>query len=355
MAARAEDKRLKDLRDKGADIYSISRLNALHQCKHQAFLNYIMGEKQKSNIWACAGSIIHDKLEACILGKGTTEDLRKAIDEELENFELLDIDFPLDRNGNPTVRNNWIANMTRFAEEFKPWAGNFETEQLIILPINDHAVMQGYIDVIQHNDDGTVDILDWKTSSQFTGDHLIEAGRQLALYAMALEHEGITVRSVKWVMLKYYEASWKLKNGNLKTKVGEWRNLVSDLSSIIEKRLLELGKDEFEVEAIMNEARKTNQIPSELTQWINVTPYIREYELTDEVRKETMKYIEDSIAEYEKLVDGIEVWWSPCDCKTNSYFCANLCGYGGKTGRCKYWVDYCDTFEKKSDDDEDLF
>ena len=276
MAAREIDSRLVQLKAEGKKIYSISKLNTLHQCKYQAYLNYVEHEEQKSNIWACAGTIIHDKLEACLHGEATTVDLREAINEELENFSLLDIDFPLDRNGNPTLRNNWIANMTRFTEEFVIPEGNFETEKLVILPIDDHSVMQGYIDVIKHNDDGSVDILDWKTSSQFAGDHLIEAGRQLVVYAMALEHEGLKVNAVKWVMLKYYEASWLLKNGKTKVKVGEWRNLVSDLESVIEKRLLDMGKDEFEVSLILDEAKKTNRIPAELTHFISVKPYIRE-------------------------------------------------------------------------------
>ena len=350
MAVREMDERLKELKAQGKRLYSISKLNTIHQCKYQAYLNYILHEKQKDNIWACAGSIIHDRLEGCLKGTNTPQDIKSAIDDELENFQMLDIDFPLDKNGNPTIRNNWIANMTRFANEFKPWVGNFETEQLVILPINDNAVMQGYVDVISHNDDGTVDVIDWKTSSQFTGDHLIEAGRQLAFYAMALEAEGLTVRSVKWVMLKYYEATYKLKNGKFKTKVGEWRNLVSDLSGIIEKYLLELGVDEVSVDVMLAEAKKTNTIPKELSQLITVSPYIREYELTDDVKTETMQYIKDTIAEYE----GIEEW-KPCNCKNNSYFCANLCGYGGKSGKCKHWIDYCETFEKKSDDEEDLF
>lgn len=353
MGTRAEDKRLKELRDKGYQIYSISRLNTIQQCPYQAYLNYVVGEKQKPNIWACAGGIIHDRLEDCIHGRGFKEDLKNAINDELENFSLLDIDFPLDKNGNPTIRNNWIANMTRFAEEFVTPVGHFDTEELIILPINDHAVMQGYIDVLEYNDDGSVNIWDWKTSSQFVGNHLIEAGRQLVLYAMALENEGLRVNKVQWVMLKYYEASWTLKNGKLKNKVGEWRNLVSDLSNVIEKRLLDMGFDDVDVEVMLDEAKQTNQIPKELSGWITTKPYIREYELTDEVRKETMQYIKDSIAEYERLSSS-KSEWKPCSCKDNSYFCANLCGYGGKSGKCQHWIDYCETFNK-SDDDEDLF
>ena len=349
MGARAEDERLIELRDKGIHIYSISRLNTIHQCEYQAYLNYILGEKQKPNIWACAGGIIHDRLEDIVHGRGSNKELRQAIDEELENFSLLDIDFPVDKNGNPTIRNNWIANMSRFADEFKLEDGNYETEQLVIFPVNEQAVMQGYIDVIKHNDDDSVDILDWKTSSQFTGDHLIEAGRQLCLYAMALEIEGIKVNAVKWVMLKYYEASWVQKNGKTKTKVGEWRNLAKDLESVVEKKLIDEGRDEFDIALMLDEMKKNNTVPD----FITVKPYVREYELTDEVRQETLDYINNTIQSYEDHIEK-NMKWKPCDCKSNSYFCANLCGYGGKTGSCKYWVDYCETFEKESDD-ADLF
>ena len=350
MATREIDKRLEALRAEGKQLYSISKLNTMHQCKYQAYLTYIEHEKQRDNIWACAGSIIHDRLEGCLKGKNSPEDIKAAIDAELENFSMLDIDFPLDKNGKSTIRDNWVANMTRFAEEFKTPHGNFETEQLVILPINDHAVMHGYIDVIKYNKDGSVDVIDWKTSSQFTGDHLIEAGRQLAFYAMALEAEGLRVRSAKWVMLKYYEASWTLKNGNTKTKVGEWRNLCKDLSNVIEKKLIEAGEDEFEIALILDKARETNKIPEEVADFFTVKPYVRDYELTDEVKAETMAYIISTIKEYE-----LTEKWGPCNCKENSYFCANLCGYGGKSGKCKHWIDYCETFEKPSDDEEDLF
>lgn len=349
MAERIEDKRLTELRDMGYQIYSISRLNTIHQCPYQAYLNYVLGEKQKPNIWACAGGIIHDRLEGCLKGYNTPSDIRAAIDEELDNFAMLDIDFPLDRNGNPTVRNNWIANMTRFADEFVVPQGHFDTEQLVILPVNDYAVMQGYIDLLEYNDDGSVNIWDWKTSSQFTGDHLKEAGRQLALYAMALEHEGLRVNKVQWVMLKYYEASWTLKNGKTRTKVGEWRNLATDLASVVEKKLIDSGRDEFDIALMLDAMKKDNTVPD----FITVKPYVREYELTDEVRNETMQYIKDSIAMYEERIRSITKW-EPCDCKSNSYFCANLCGYGGKTGSCPYWTDYCETFDKK-DEEEDLF
>lgn len=114
-----------------------------------------------------------------------------------------------------------------------------------------------------------------------------------------------------------------------------------------------MGFDDVDVEVMLDEARQTNQIPKELSGWITTKPYIREYELTNEVRAETMQYIKDSIAEYERL-SGSEDKWEPCNCKENSYFCANLCGYGGKSGKCQHWINYCETFDK-NDDEEDLF
>lgn len=353
MAERELNKRLEDLRNSGCEIYSISRLNCVNQCQYQAYLNYILGEKQASNIWACAGGVLHDRLEECVRDGADESIIKNAIQEELDNFDLLGIDFPLDRNGNPTIRDNWIANMTRFSEEFKTPKGKFETEQLILYPIDDNTYMQGYIDLIQYHKDGSISIIDWKTSSQFTGNHLIEAGRQLVLYGLAKQLEGYDVKSLKWAMLKYCVTSWTLKNGKTKEKISEWRNLIKDMKSPIEKALSDLGYDDTDIECMIADGIKANKwdvFPQEIQDKFKTRIYVREYEMTQEVIDETLEYIKKSINMYRTLKE-----WKPCDINKDSFFCASLCGYGGKTGKCQYWVDYCDQFKEESSDDDDLF
>lgn len=352
MAEREVDPRLKKLRDDGCNIYSISRLNTLHQCPYQAYLKYVKHEPDSGgNVWSFLGGRVHDALQNCIDGTGTEEEIKKAILEEFSDLDMAGIEFPKDSNGNDTIKNNWIANMTRFSEEFKTPKGEFETEKLILYPIDDKNYMQGYIDVTKFNKDGTVDIIDWKTSSQFKNGHLVEAGRQLILYGLAKELEGYKVRKLRWVMLKYCVTTWTLKNGKEKQKISEWRKLIKDMKSVIEKSLAELGMDEIDIEVLMQEGLEKNTwsvFPEEIQNKFKTSIYVRDYEFSQENIDETISYIKDTINQYQTRKK-----WEPCNIDEDSFFCASLCGYGGHTNKCCYWQDYCEKFVAEDKDDED--
>lgn len=70
--------------------------------------------------------------------------------------------------------------------------------------------------MIIHNIDGTVTVIDYKTSSKYSGQDLKKNANQLLLYAIALEQEGYVVREVSWLMLKYCTVAGK-RNGSTKT------------------------------------------------------------------------------------------------------------------------------------------
>lgn len=352
---RARDERLQKLLDEGVKLYSISKLNTMDQCPYQAYLNYVEHEPQKNNIWAICGSAIHDALQECVDEQlQDTSIVAEAVQEELENADIQGIAFPKDRNGMDSIRENWIANMTRFAKEFKTPKGKFETEQLCIYRINDKAAMHGYIDLIKYNKDKSLWILDWKTSSNFDKNHLKSAGRQLAFYALAKQQEGFEVKKVSWVMLKYCVTKWKLKNDKIKEKVSEWRNYIKDLRSVIEKKLVDAGYDELDIDVYIHEALDQNSmapLPDEVKELFTTSIYVRDYELTDEVIEETKEYINKMISEFETRGED-EKNFPPCNVSKDSFFCASLCGYGKE--KCKYYQDYCAQFVKE-DDDIDLF
>lgn len=361
MGNRMDDGRLLQIRENGGKTFSISRLNTFHTCKFEFLQNYIKHIPQKSGIYGILGEKVHDKIEECIKGNADESEVLLSIQDELDNLELLGIDFPLDRNKNPTIRNNWIKNMTRFAQEFKTPKGNFLTEELLILPIDDKNYMIGYADAIRFNSDGTVWLIDWKTGHNYTKKDVVDAGRQLVFYKKALENLGYKVKNVSWCMLKYYKATWTLKNGKIKEKVGEWRNLISDLSNTIEKTLCDNGYDEIEIECLLKQANETNKLdcmPDIIKEKINVEIYIRNYDVTEDIEKETMEYIKNTIEAISDLeeIDN-DLAWEPCDIDKNLYYCSNLCGYGGSSGKCKYYQDYLATKEAQDGDDEyaDLF
>lgn len=349
MATREIAPELQKLFDEGAEVYSISKLNCINQCGYQAYLSYVEKVPQQPRVYGSLGGAVHDALEECVKNGADEKIVGEAVNEELENLEILGVDFPLDRNGNPTLRNNWIANMNRFAKEFKTPKGKYDTEKLILLHWRDNIWLQGYIDLIKYNKDNHIFIIDYKTSGQFDKTHLVEAGRQLVVYALAMEELGYKVDKVFWYMLKYCCTTWTQKNGKPKEKVSEWRNYIKDLRNVLEKKLDDMGYDEVDIDALLFKAEQENSmdcLPEELKSQFKTRPYLREYEITPEIITECKQYIDDSINKYHEEV------YEPCNIEKESFFCSSLCGF---SNACKYWKDYCEQFRSKDEDDDDLF
>jgi len=356
---RAKESRLEELKEQGKNIYSISRLNSLNQCPYAAYITYVLGDRGDNNVWAALGSIMHDTLQY-IIDKGvatpalTAGLLTNKLNDGIDNMEISGVDFPKDRNGGTAIRDNWIANMTTFCDHFKAPEGEFKTEQLVIYRTPEDDYVQGYIDLLKINDDGTVSVYDWKTSSQFVGDHLIEAGRQLVLYAQALEQEGYKVRDLAWVMLKYCVVKWKQKNGKIKEKVCEWRNYVSQIRPYLLNPSVAVDIDEFELDMLVSKAVEENSLdglPKELRDQFEVEQYVRYYDYTQEIIDETLDYVTNQIQSFKDRGQD-EKNYPPKDVAKDSYFCSSLCGHNR---RCPYYKDYCATFVKKDKEDEDLF
>lgn len=352
---RKPEERIEEIRANGGEVYSISRLNTINQCPYSAYLQYIKGVKSKPNVWSELGGITHDALEACVKDGADESCIRKAIEEELEMLDTLGIDFPLDRLGNPSLRNNWIADMQGFANHFKTPKGKFETEQFVLYQIYDDSWMQGYIDLIRYNDDGTISIYDWKTSSNFDKLHLEQAGRQLVFYMLAKEAEGFKVRDVSWVMLKYATVSWLAKNGKKQTKTMEWRKVGTEMRKKIEKDMIDAGYTDIDIEIhlgyLLEDGDFSRQVP-EVKDKYTLSPYVRQYEVTDAIIDETLEYIKDTIIKFKKWGDNEDDYY-PLDCFENEFFCNNLCGYG-RSG-CKHYADYLVECEINYDEIEDLF
>lgn len=363
MGQRELDPRLKALFDAKKKVYSISKLNTIDQCEYQAYLSYVKHAKQSSSCYSILGTRIHDCLEAIMNDESTEETLLPALNKELEDMDMLGIDFPNDRNGGTSIRDNWIADMKDFCVGFVKPKGKFETEQLFIYDCGDQIhYLQGYIDLIRHNNDGTLSIFDWKTSSQFTAKDLVHHGRQLVLYAMGKEQEGYTVKNVAWIMLKYAEVSWNGKaRKNVKTetrikKVFNRGKILKELKPYLESNLENLGFTEIDIEMMLDDAVKRNswdKLPEEVRKKYTIKPYVRWYEITDELKQETLDYIKNRIEQFESKSDN-EVDWEPVEIdKSSEFFCSVLCGY---KHICKYIADYkCIKEELKQNDDDDLF
>ena len=245
MAKREKDPRLQALYDAKKHVYSISKCNTIEECLYEAYRQYILHDKGTNGIYGILGTKIHDQLERIVKGEETPGTLPDVLNQELLDLDLLGLEFPKDFKGNDSIRNNWIADMKHFCQTFTPPKGKFRTEELVLYPLRKtiqsteptDRYIQGYIDLIRENADGTISIYDWKTSAKFKPDDLLHHGRQLVFYALAKETEGETVRDVAWIMLKYCQVSFmgkKRPNSKTKTEIVKVLNrgkLISELKS----------------------------------------------------------------------------------------------------------------------------
>lgn len=374
MSERAEDKRLKELRDKGIEIYSISRIDCINRCLYESYRTYILHEKGKSGIYGCLGSRIHSVLEDITNGQATEEALLPAMQDELEDMELLGISFPTDKDGGSAIRDNWIKDIEHFCRTYHaPRNKKLTTEELFIAKTRDDHYLQGYIDIYwTHEKDGSISIFDWKTSTLYKGKELQEHARQLILYAIGKEQEGFTVRNVSWIFVKYAEVKfmgYKTKKSKAKTeiiKIIERRKLGAELAPYIESDMKELGYDELDISVTLDKIRQTayieKELPEELKNKYIIRPAVVSVDLTDEAREETLDYIESTISKWESLNPDDENDYPPRkftrlknttgEEALDVFYCTQLCQH---FENCKYVKDFLDQWDSNDMSNDDLF
>lgn len=309
---------VKELTAAGKQVVSISKLNTIadNGCLYEGYLTYVLGKRGTDGIYGALGGIIHDKLQMIMEQQETRKCLLPALDETLKNLNMVGIDFPKDKSGGTAIKDSWLADMTHFCKNFIPPAGEFTTEEFCLLKVNEDLYLQGYIDLIQHHKDGSISIWDWKTSTNFKTSDLLHHGRQLVCYVMAKEAEGFRVRQAGWIMLKYVEVVFRGKaraNSKGKTEIHKIVNrgkLVQELAPYLKKNLLDC-LDELSADVILEQAVKENDmtiLPQNVQALYTIKPYVRKYEVTNELKQETFAYIEKNAAVFREKSDSASDW-----------------------------------------------
>lgn len=106
MGQRVIAPELQALYDKGAKVYSYSKLSTIHDCPYNAYLTYVEVPKREqcANVYSSLGTVVHDTLEGIIEGKNTEADIGPAIENGLDELDMLGIDFPKTRDGGNGIR-----------------------------------------------------------------------------------------------------------------------------------------------------------------------------------------------------------------------------------------------------------
>ena len=318
--------KVRELRKEGIDVWSISRLNAYRNCPYGYKLTYINGDRGKNNIYSYAGTMLHDSLESIYNGISDKSDLIENYKNFILKMDIFGIKFP-----NENIKGNWKSDIEHFIENFIPMNQKIITEKHFLLEL-EGIYLQGYIDAYFEKSDGSLFVIDWKSSSRFTGQALIDAGRQLLLYKLALEqNSGIEVSKVAWFMMKYVYVCY----GNRRSMRNR-RDWVAKTKNPIIKALKQYGEEDFVVELLISEAIENNNLdnlPQAVQDQFWLEDCILDYEVTEDRIDECLEYVRDTV---KRATQDTE--FKPVEINRGTeFFCNVLCNH---RDTCKYLRKY---------------
>lgn len=317
---------IKKLKDSGVNIWSISRINNFNNCPRGYYYTYINKKDQKDGVYSILGGSAHLDAEDLYNNK-TNIFTPNNFNSEWFKCDVFGINFPSEN-----IKNNYKLNMDLCYKYYKKMEteGEFVSEVGFLLHLDERNVIQGFIDLIEILPNNRVKIYDFKTSSYYKGDKLHEAGNQLVIYQMALEKlYGVEVLSNGWIFFKYSD----IQISNNKPMIAvENKDLVKKSENQVRKLMIKEGVDTMMVDMYLMRALSDNSfdgLPENIKSQINIKTNIKQYNVTEDRKTETLNYINTQIKEIEKMDKmDIDCW----KCKEQKgkgldFFCTGLCGF----------------------------
>lgn len=340
------------------ELYSWSKVNTFMTSPYEFYLQYVLHKKPDFDNCAYApmGGICHSIIERYYGGEIEYKDMAEEFEDGWTTaIEIADLKF--DRNDetkNSNIRNKYRENLNCFFRNHKPIKNKVELERFLSAKIGDY-VLQGYADAITKDEDGNFVIIDWKTSTKYSGKALEEHSGQLTVYSISLMQLGVPLEKIRCAFnfLKYCTVEYEQANGAIKTRDIERFELGEKLQSNLKIWLKKLGYEDKIDEYLMKvlDDNSIECLPEDVQAKYKISDcycYIDLNEkLVDKWTNEiiaTIKDIELRRADYEETGSEM-VWWdSDESVKAQSYYFANLSGYSANLH--KPYGQYLDTLEK---------
>jgi hypothetical protein len=356
-------------------LWSWSRINTYLTDTYEYYLKYVIRAKEDctNGIYAVSGGYCHDILERFYSGEIKYEDMIKEYDEAVFTMELGELKFDKnDSERNEGIAHNYENCLQHFFTNHNVITNHHKLEQFITVKISDDIYCQGYIDFlfiedyVDENGDTKkrVRIIDYKTSTKYTGKKIDAECGQLVLYSegirqiLGLELEQITCG---WNFLKYVTVFVEQKNGTLKERHIE-RNAIGEKLVNTAKMWLKQFGHEDDIDDHIDKMVLENSIenlPDEVRAKFQIQDCYIQVPLTDEKIQElkdkiieTVKEIGDKEKEYQATGDEKVFWQEVTD--SDSFRLATLSGYSRNLH--KPYDEYLkerEMFNDKSDEDAD--
>lgn len=352
------NKQIEELQANNVPVYSISRLDSINNCKYEAYLTYIEGNRGIDSVYTLLGGKMHEMLEAIVNDELDPKEMADIFKREVETGEMFGVKFI-----NEAVKNNYKYNLLHYCNNYKKPEGKFITEERVLFQTPKGNYVQGFIDLIKVNEDGSLDIIDYKTSKKYKKKEAQKHARQLIVYAMAKEKQGFKINRIGWDFLKYVEVSfdgYRTSTSKVRKPIKkkmERKSIAFELSHQVEMMLKEEGYDDILTDAYLDQFRKENDfnvLPEEIANRFVMNDLIVEYELSDETRQECLDYIDNTIEVWENTKEYLprEMYktQSNGEKKPDVFYCTCLCGHRKE---CKYIKDF--SYEKEIGKEDNIF
>ncbi len=356
-------------------FWSWSRLNKYQISSFEYFLKYVLhkAEDRATSIYAPLGGIVHDILEKFYSGELKYAQMLESFEDYLFTLEFSDYKFNHnDEEKNRKIADKYIYDMKHFFKNHNPLKFKVALEEFVTAKIGNHVFM-GYIDLVFKDGDGCFNIVDFKTSSMYTGDKVRENAGQLILYAIALTQMGVPLEKIKicWNFLKYCNIEIVQANGKKTTRKAKRSEIGSSLKSNCLMWLKKLGYGD-EAQNYIDLLLETNDIsclPSEIYYKYRIDDCYVFVPLDNKTIQDICIEIIDTIAdiekkerEYKNTHDEKVFFDSEESVGKESFYFATLCGYSAKLHKpYGLYLDkmnakknggiYGDTFEESVEDD----
>lgn len=322
-------------------LWSWSMIQTFMTSSYEYFLKYVV--HQKENNCNCAyttlGSMCHSILEDLYSKKIKYKEMIDIFNDNwLTAIDIVDLKFDRnDENKNNSIAEKYKQNLQHFFLNHTILNEKVLLEKFIIIDINKN-IFQGYIDALFIDENDNYIIVDWKTSTRYSG--ISENGKigQLLLYAIGLNQSGVPLDKIKicWNFLKYVSVEYKLKNGSTKLRNIERCKIGESLKTNVMMWLKTLGYSE-KINYYLELLIKTNDIkilPKDVQELYNVKDCYVYIDLTQELVDKWTKIINDVVLdivskeeEYRETYDNNIFFDNEESIKNQSYYFSTLCGY----------------------------
>lgn len=329
---------------------SWSKYHCYKQDKWEAFLKYVLHEKEDrtNGIYAVSGGYCHDIIEKFYNNEIKYDDMIGLYEDSLLTMNIADLKY--DRND--TQKNEKIANkyencIRHFFKNHNIITQPHRIEHFITIRISDDIVLQGYIDFLfteYYYDENKkqktrIRIVDWKTSTRYTGQKIDAECGQLLIYAEGIRQAlNIPLQDIvcEWNFLKYVTVTYEQKNGTIKDRYIERNVLGESLVNTAKMWLKHFGYEDTDtyIDTMVLE-NTIDCLPDEVKAKFSIKDCYVEVPLTEEKIEALKADIADTIhdfrqreQEYSSTKDEMLFWQDVTD--ADAFRLATLSSYSRK-------------------------